>query len=74
MAGKKKAKTYEGKSLRPGGGGRFEKLKDQLAQRGAQNPEALAAWIGRQKYGSKKMAKMAATGRKRTAKKQTKTG
>ena len=69
MAEKKKAKTYEGKSLRLGGGGRFEKIKDQLARKGVQNPEALAAWIGRQKYGTKKMAQMAATGRKRAAKK-----
>lgn len=55
------------KSMRVGGGGRFAKLKGQLAKKGVKNPAALAAKIGRAKYGKKKMAKMAATGRKRAA-------
>ena len=29
------------------------------------NPNALAAWIGRKKYGAKKMASMSAKGRKK---------
>lgn len=52
-------------SMRPGGGGRFKKMKRKMAARGAKNPGALAAYIGRQKYGAKRMAKMAAAGRKR---------
>ncbi len=53
------------KSMRVGGGGRFAKLTRQLKARGAKNPKALAAWIGRKKYGKKRMAQMAAAGRRR---------
>ena len=38
-----------------GSGDRFAKLSATLAARGASNPDALAAWIGRRKYGAKKM-------------------
>jgi hypothetical protein len=49
-----------------GSGKRFAALKSKLARRkGVRNPGALAAWIGRRKHGSKRMAKMAARGRKR---------
>lgn len=53
------------KSMRPGGGGRFAKLKKQLAGKGVRDPGALAASIGRKKYGKKKMAQWSAKGRKR---------
>ena len=54
-----------GKSMKLGGGGRFEKLKGELSQdKGIKNPGALAASIGRKKYGGKKMASMSASGRK----------
>lgn len=54
------------KSMQLGGGGRFEKLKKQLAgQVGVANPGGLAASIGRKKYGKKKMAQMSAAGRTR---------
>jgi hypothetical protein len=53
------------KSMRPGGGGRFAAMKKKLAARGAKNPGALAAYIGREKWGSKRMAKWSAKGRKR---------
>lgn len=53
-----------GKSMKLGGGGRFAKLKGQLADKGASNPGALAAYIGRKKYGAAKMGKMSAAGRK----------
>src|SRR5574340_290104 len=47
-----------------GQGGRFAALKNKLGQRkGVTNPGALAAYIGRQKYGAKKMASMSAAGR-----------
>jgi len=42
----------------------FAKLKKQLAKRGAHTPAALAAWIGRSKYGAKKFTKYAAKGKK----------
>ena len=48
-----------------GGGGRFKALKKELAgKKGVTDPGALAAAIGRKKYGAKKMAKMAAAGKK----------
>ena len=48
-----------------GTGARFKALKSKLGKKGAKNPGALAAWIGRKKYGSKKMAALSASGRKR---------
>lgn len=42
----------------------YEKLKGELAGRGAKNPAALAAWIGRKKYGKEKFQKAAAAGKK----------
>lgn len=52
------------KSMKLGGGGRFAKLKGQLAaEKGVKNPSALAAYIGREKYGAKRMSKMAAKGK-----------
>lgn len=54
------------KSMKIGGGGRFAKLKGELAhEKGISNPGAVAASIGRKKYGAKKMASMSAKGRKR---------
>lgn len=51
--------------MKLGGGGRFQKLEKSLSAKGVRNPGAVAASIGRKKYGAKKMAKMAAAGRKR---------
>ena len=48
-----------------GSGARFKALTTQLKKRGAKNPKALAASIGRKKYGKKKMTAMAKKGRKR---------
>ena len=49
-----------------GAGGRFKSLKGKLAKKkGVKTPGALAAWIGRRKFGKKRMAKMAAAGKKR---------
>ena len=51
-------------SMKLGGGGRFAKLKSQLAAKpGITNPGALAASIGRKKYGAKKMGALSALGR-----------
>jgi hypothetical protein len=52
--------TYAG--TRPGSGDNFKKLSGTLAARGAHNPDALAAWIGRGKYGRKGMSKLSAKG------------
>ena len=46
-------------------GAKFKALTAKLKKRGAKNPKALAAYIGRKKYGPKKMAAMAKKGRKR---------
>ena len=51
------------KSMKLGGGGRFQKLKQHLSGK-VDNPAAVAASIGREKYGTAKMAKMAAAGKK----------
>jgi len=63
--------TYKGKSLRPGGGGRFARLVDQLRARGMseKRARAVAASVGRRKYGAKQMATWAAQGRKRARRK-----
>ena len=47
-----------------GTGARFAKLKGELAKKGAKSPGALAAYIGRKKYGNAKMAKLSAKGRR----------
>jgi len=45
---------------------KFAKLERSLARRkGVRNPRALAAWIGRRKYGAKGMAAKSAAGRRR---------
>lgn len=42
----------------------FDRLKNQLShEAGVDNPGAVAAAIGRKKYGAKKMAKAAASGK-----------
>lgn len=66
-----KQKEYKGKPLRLGGGGKFAKVTDQIKKEGysEESAKAIAASIGRKKHGDAKMQKMAATGRKRAAKK-----
>jgi len=54
------------KSMAVGGGGRFAKLKAAIAKRGGvKNPGAVAAAIGRKKYGNEKFQAMAQAGKKR---------
>jgi hypothetical protein len=48
-----------------GTGARFRSLTQTLKKKGATNPGALAAYIGRKKFGAKKFAKLSARGRKR---------
>jgi len=56
------------KSMRLGGGGRFQKLSKSIQKKqgiSKERADAIAASIGRKKYGAEKMAKMAAAGRKK---------
>lgn len=63
---KKKNMATGGKMPKLGSGERFAKLTKNIAARGnVSNPAAVAASIGRKKYGAEKMAKMAAAGRKK---------
>lgn len=57
--------------MKLGAGGRFKKLVATIKARGgkeARNPAAIAAMIGRKKYGKTRFQKMAAMGRKRSMK------
>jgi hypothetical protein len=61
MAAKRKPKL--------GSGARFKALTKSISKRGGvSNPAAVAAAIGRKKYGKAKFQKMAATGRRRKGK------
>ncbi len=52
-----------------GSGERFARLKTSIARRGnVQDPEAVAAAIGRAKYGNKRFQRLSARGRARAAK------
>jgi len=46
-----------------GSGGRFKALVNKLENKGSSDPKALAAWIGRRKYGKKKFQELAAKGK-----------
>lgn len=53
------------KKAKLGTGKRFKGLVSKLKKKGVRSPKALAAWIGRKKYGKKRFAKLSAAGRKR---------
>lgn len=58
-----------GKKPKLGSGARFKALKAKIAAKGnVSDPGAVAAAIGRKKYGAKKFAKLSAAGRKRKGK------
>lgn len=63
----KKTGSYKGKSNKLGGGGRFAQTVDAIKKSGKStaSAKAIAASIGRKKYGSAKFQSMAAKGRKR---------
>jgi len=46
-----------------GSGERYKQLVDKLEKQGAKDPKALAAYIGRKKYGKKKFQELAAKGK-----------
>lgn len=50
-----------------GEGSRFKAVAKAAKAAGAKDPDAVAAAIGRKKYGAAKMAKMAAKGRRKAA-------
>ncbi len=64
------ADAFEGKSMKPGGGGRFAKMVSGIEKSGksAKSAEAIAAVAGRSRYGAKKFSAMGSAGRKRAAK------
>lgn len=64
---KEKTKTYKGKSMELGGGGKFAKLQDELMAEGKskESAGAIAASVGRKKYGASKMATWSSQGKKR---------
>lgn len=53
--------------MKLGMGGRFAKLKGELARKGTEDPGALAAWIGRKNLGKARFQGLAAAGRRRHA-------
>ncbi len=46
---------------------RFDKLTKKLSDQGAKHPKALAAYIGRKKYGEGGYEKLEETGKEKTA-------
>jgi len=59
-------KKTGGKSMEPGGGGRFAAMVSNLKSKGKSegSAKAIAAAIGRKKYGNKRFQEMAAAGKK----------
>ena len=53
------------KTAKLGSGKRFKAIEASAKASGASNPAAVAASIGRKKYGEAKMAKLSAAGRKK---------
>ena len=53
------------KTPKLGSGKRFKTLTKKLKKKGTRNPKALAAWIGRKKYGKKKFQELAAKDRRK---------
>ena len=60
---KKGGETKKPKKPKLGSGKRFSNLTSKLKKQGAKDPKALAAFIGRKKFGAKKMASLAAKGK-----------
>jgi hypothetical protein len=57
------------KSMKLGGGGRFEKLSNSIQKKegvSKARADAIAASIGRKKYGNEKFQAMAAKGKKKS--------
>jgi len=68
LAARRRARReYEraAKRTRPGAGARFAAIERAARLGGARDPAAVAAWIGRKKYGKTRFQRMAAAGRRR---------
>lgn len=70
----RRKRTMEGMAAKKklpklGTGKRFAAVEASARKSGARNPKAVAAAAGRKKYGKIGMAKLAATGRRRAARK-----
>lgn len=64
-------RQYQRAKKKPlGEGSRFAAIERSARVGGAANPAAVAAAVGRKKYGKKRFQKMAAKGRKRAGKKK----
>lgn len=62
----KGGKSQPSAKAKAGSGARFKALKSKLSQqKGVTDPSALAAAIGRAKFGSKGMSNMSAKGKKK---------
>jgi hypothetical protein len=72
MKAKPKPKTFKGRSLAPGGGGKFAMMESAMMKKGMpkEMADAVAAKAGMKKYGKSKMMAMASAGKKRAAKKK----
>lgn len=70
MATKRKRSGSKKKTPKLGTGARFKKVAASAAKSGARDPNAVAAAVGRKKYGSKRMAALSAAGRKRKGRKK----
>lgn len=57
------ARQGRGKLPPLGSGQRFRQLEGKLAHRGVRDPAALAAYIGRKKFGNKRFAQLGRQGR-----------
>lgn len=71
LAKRRKArKQYEKAKKKPlGEGSRFKAVAAAAKAGGAKDPEAVAAAVGRKKYGKKKMSKLSTKGKKKGRKK-----
>lgn len=67
MEEKEEMKKGGKKTMEPGGGGRFAKLVNKMKGQGKseESAKAIAASIGRKKYGKSKFQEMAAAGKKK---------
>jgi len=67
MGGKMEYKKGGKKTMEPGGGGRFAKMVNKMKGEGKseESAKAIAASVGRKKYGKSKFQEMAAAGKKK---------
>jgi hypothetical protein len=67
MGGKMMYKKGGKKTMEPGGGGRFAKMVSKMKKEGKSedSAKAIAASVGRKKYGKSKFQEMAAAGKKK---------